>query len=221
MHLQIKQAQVEGRQVAMKLTKREEILIFIALLLACLVVMLNYVYTPISKKNSELKDKTMELAGQIDAFKVKKASVHQMKDKTGKLAKKLSTSIENVPGFFDTPQQLYDLENTLQKLCNLKNVNVYDPVDTVAISGEEIALQLRTNNNNLQKMIKALESAKYFNTLKTISVTKDSGGSDKEDKNMDLAVNMVVRFYSQNQPKNYPETYEFSDKSYGKSDIFK
>jgi Tfp pilus assembly protein PilO len=206
----------------MKLTKREEFLLFFALLLVSLILLYNYVYSPINKKNDELKNKSSELTSQIDEYKIKEASIQKMQAKLTELQKELSTQYEDIPKFLDQPELLYYLETAMGKLCISETVNFYDPVDTGAISGEEIGLQFKSDYDDLQKFLKALEAAKYFNTVQSVSITKNTENfNETDDKVKELEVNIILRFYSNKEDLDYPDNYEFLDKTYGKKDIFK
>ena len=206
-------------------------MLFGALIVAISAIFVTYVYLPLKKDVTTLQNQSTDLTIQIDDGKNKEKLINELKIEIAKLEEEIIAKQDNILKIWDQPELLNFIENTIGKLGEKKQISFFDAVDVAAIRSGDIEIMVDTNYDDLQKLFKKIETAKYLSTVQSFTISKNDKaagtGNEKDDKEKekekekDLKVTMVLRFYSQNQTAEYPEEYEFMDGKYGKKNIYK
>ncbi|MGB8453811.1 MAG: hypothetical protein WCD89_15990 [Anaerocolumna sp.] len=199
----------------MRLTKKEEKLLIGAIFIAAAVLFLVYVYFPLDKDINTLKIQQSELSNQIQQAEQRQESVLVLKKQISDLQEEMDTKYDDFLKLWDQPQILVFMEDTINSLGLKESVDFLEPVENSGTKSGDISMAIKTNYNNLKKLISKLEKAKYFNTVSAMDIV------DSEDDSSDpLEVNLILSFYSQESTDTYPDKYSFMNGKYKKSNIF-
>ncbi len=205
----------------MKLTTRERILLPAVLVIILSALFINFIYLPLNREIQELKTKTSEIGLKITEVQAKQADTLKLQEQAEELTDKLETDNPDILEKWDQPKLLVFIESIMTNLSDQKSIDFYDvvPADTLQVG--DINLVMETNYENLQKILKKLEKADYFNTISNYSITEvvtyDTAGTKLTNN---LAVNMNIRLYAKALQSDDPDEYDFMKGSFGKSDIF-
>ena len=205
----------------MKLTTRERILLPAVLVIILSALFINFVYLPLNREIQELESKTSEIGLKITEVQAKQADTLKLQEQAEELTDKLETDNPDILVKWDQPKLLVFIESIMTNLSDQKSIDFYDvvPADTLQVG--DINLVMETNYENLQKILKKLEKADYFNTISNYSITEvvtyDTAGTKLTNN---LAVNMNIRLYAKALQSDDPDEYDFMKGSFGKSDIF-
>lgn len=205
----------------MKLTTRERILLPAVLVIILSALFINFVYLPLNREIQELETKTGEIGLKITEVQAKQADTLKLQEQAEELTDKLETDNPDILEKWDQPKLLVFIESIMTNLSDQKSIDFYDvvPADTLQVG--DINLVMETNYENLQKILKKLEKADYFNTISNYSITEvvtyDTAGTKLTNN---LAVNMNIRLYAKALQSDDPDEYDFMKGSFGKSDIF-
>ncbi len=205
----------------MKLTTRERILLPAVLVVVLSALFINFVYLPLNREIQELETKTGEIGLKITEVQAKQADTFKLQGQAEELTDKLETDNPDILVKWDQPKLLVFIESIMTNLSDQKSIDFYDvvPADTLQVG--DINLVMETNYENLQKILKKLEKADYFNTISNYSITEvvtyDTAGTKLTNN---LAVNMNIRLYAKALQSDDPDEYDFMKGSFGKSDIF-
>lgn len=205
----------------MKLTTRERILLPAVLVIILSALFINFVYLPLNREIQELETKTGEIGLKITEVQTKQTDTLKLQEQAEELTDKLETDNPDILEKWDQPKLLVFIESIMTNLSDQKSIDFYDvvPADTLQVG--DINLVMETNYENLQKILKKLEKADYFNTISNYSITEvvtyDTAGTKLTNN---LAVNMNIRLYAKALQSDDPDEYDFMKGSFGKSDIF-
>lgn len=204
----------------MKLTNREKILLPAALLLIVIALFINFITLPLFKDINKIKTQTQELDTQLAEAKAKQVEVDKLKVEIEKMQ---ANSIENTDGIlqiWDQAELLYTIEDIIDPYCKKKSIDFFNIPSIGSVQAGGVSISINTNYDDLKKLLKALEQAKYFNTITLFDVKKSELGlvADAEEDNLEVSMNLS--FYSQNMATEYPETYNFMNGKYGKENLF-
>ena len=205
----------------MKLTTRERILLPAVLVIILSALFINFVYLPLNREIQELESKTSEIGLKITEVQAKQADTLKLQEQAEELTDKLETDNPDILVKWDQPKLLVFIESIMTNLSDQKSIDFYDvvPADTLQVG--DINLVMETNYENLQKILKKLEKADYFNTIPNYSITEaityDTTGTKLTNN---LAVSMNIRLYAKALQSDDPDEYDFMKGSFGKSDIF-
>ncbi len=199
----------------MKLTKKEQRLLIGAVFVAVAALFLVYVYLPLDKEISDLKIESSELSMKIQQAEQRQESVLKLKKQISDMQEEMDTKYDDFLKIWDQPQLLVFMEETIDDLGLKKSVELLEPVVSGGTKSGDISLALKTNYDDLMKLIKKFEKAKYFSTVSSMEIV------DSEDDSSDpLEVNLILSFYSQESTDTYPDKYSFINGKYKKSNIF-
>lgn len=220
----------------MKLTKRERVLLFGALIIVVIAVFFTYVYLPLTKEIEALKVQSEDLTIQLQEAQTKQGLVKDMEKQLIVIREDVKTKQDDILPIWDQAELLVFVEETIDELCERESINFFDPTEVSKVKTGEIGITLKTNYEDLQKIWDKLENAKYFNTVTSFDIAEieensqlvikpevgvletDSLETDNNQKNLEVTMNL--RFYSQNLINEYPNEYEFMNGKYGKTNIF-
>jgi Na+-translocating ferredoxin:NAD+ oxidoreductase RnfG subunit len=213
----------------MKLTKREQVLLLGALMIAVAVMFVNYVYFPIQKDIKELSNQSKQLMIQIDEAKQKQELVKILEGQLAELQAENDKIYEDVMKTWDEPEILVYIEETLDESGVSELIDNYGVITGAGYLKGDINLKISATYENLLIILKKLEEGKYFTTVESMDI-KDKENSvktadDKDDKaknaeGKQLDINLVLRFYALDYLKQYSEDYPFMKGKYSKTKIF-
>ncbi len=205
----------------MKLTNREKILLPLVLFAVLTTLFINFVYNPLNKEITNLKNQEGELEIQLQEAIAKQAEVNKLKKQIVTLQDDITSNNEDILKIWDQAELLVLIEQNMEALCKKNTIDFFDVVATNALQAGDINVVINTDYNNLQKLFKKLEEAEYFNTITNFSIEKsDTSTSDDSESNKELEVSMNIRFYSFDLEKQFPKNYSFMNGEFGKTEIF-
>jgi uncharacterized membrane-anchored protein YjiN (DUF445 family) len=205
----------------MKLTNREKIILPAALLIIIAALFINFVYLPMDKDIKNLKIQSQDLENQIQDEEMKQKLIVTLQSQIDEANEKLLNSNKDILKVWDQAELLVFVENIIDKYSQKKSIDFFDVVTVDVVQKGEISLVVKTSYDDLLKLLKAFETADYYNNITSLSVKKVAEGMDdtKESSKL-LEATMTIRFYSQNLNNKYPEKYDFTIGNYGKENIF-
>jgi len=225
---------IVGRLVKMKLTKREKALLLIVFAISVAAIFLNYVYFPLNKEVKGLRDESVVLTMQVQEGEQKKRLVEELENEIIIMKTEADTKNKDILKIWDQPELLAFIEKNIDKLCDKVSVEFYEYISAEGLQSGDIGIIFKANNSNLKKILKKFEEAQYFSTVTSISVYNNEEDSFETADNLEevdtleaaddqeiLEVNLVLRFYCQNQSQEYPDKYQFMNGEYSKTDIFR
>lgn len=203
----------------MKLTKREIILLVIVLVLGSTFLYAKYVYSPLDKDIKKLKDEYEQLVEEEAKVKLLDEKIKILKDELLEIENSSNEAYEGMLDIWDQAANLVYMEKVTKNLCDKVVINSYTPVDVGNLRSADINLDIVTNYDNLQKILKNLEEGQHYCTIENISM--DVKSRDSEDwPPLELNVNLTVRFYVKGQDTDYPDNYNFMKGKFNKKNIF-
>lgn len=203
----------------MKLTKREIILLVIVLVLGSTFLYAKYVYSPLDKDIKKLKDEYEQLVEEEAKVKLLDEKIKILKDELLEIENSSNEAYEGMLDIWDQAANLVYMEKVTKNLCDKVVINSYTPVDVGNLRSADINLDIVTNYDNLQKILKNLEEGQHYCTIENISM--DVRSRDSEDwPPLELNVNLTVRFYVKGQDTDYPDNYNFMKGKFNKKNIF-
>ena len=203
----------------MKLTKREIILLVIVLVLGSTFLYAKYVYSPLDKDIKKLKDEYEQLVEEEAKVKLLDEKIKILKDELLEIENSSNEAYEGMLDIWDQAANLVYMEKVTKNLCDKVVINSYTPVDVGNLRSADINLNIVTNYDNLQKILKNLEEGQHYCTIENISM--DVRSRDSEDwPPLELNVNLTVRFYVKGQDTDYPDNYNFMKGKFNKKNIF-
>lgn len=203
----------------MKLTKREIILLVIVLVLGSTFLYAKYVYSPLDKDIKKLKDEYEQLVEEEAKVKLLDEKIKILKDELLEIENSSNEAYEGMLDIWDQAANLVYMEKVTKNLCDKVVINSYTPVDVGNLRSADINLNIVTNYDNLQKILKNLEEGQHYCTIENISM--DVRSRDSEDwPPLELNVNLTVRFYVKGQDTDYPDNYDFMKGKFNKKNIF-
>lgn len=203
----------------MKLTKREIILLVIVLVLGSTFLYAKYVYSPLDKDIKKLKDEYEQLVEEEAKVKLLDEKIKILKDELLEIENSSNEAYEGMLDIWDQAANLVYMEKVTKNLCDKVVINSYTPVDVGNLRSADVNLNIVTNYDNLQKILKNLEEGQHYCTIENISM--DVRSRDSEDwPPLELNVNLTVRFYVKGQDTDYPDNYNFMKGKFNKKNIF-
>ncbi|CUH93140.1 GspMb/PilO family protein [Herbinix luporum] len=203
----------------MKLTKREIILLVIVLVLGSTFLFVKYVYSPLDKDIKKLKDEYEQLVEEEAKVKLLDEKIKILKDELLEIENSSNEAYEGMLDIWDQAANLVYMEKVTKNLCDKVVINSYTPVDVGNLRSADVNLDIVTNYDNLQKILKNLEEGQHYCTIENISM--DVRSRDSEDwPPLELNVNLTVRFYVKGQDTDYPDNYDFMKGKFNKKNIF-
>jgi hypothetical protein len=203
----------------MKLTKREIILLVIVLVLGSTFLYAKYVYSPLDKDIKKLKDEYEQLVEEEAKVKLLDEKIKILKDELLEIENSSKEAYEGMLDIWDQAANLVYMEKVTKNLCDKVVINSYTPVDVGNLRSADVNLDIVTNYDNLQKILKNLEEGQHYCTIENISM--DVKSRDSEDwPPLELNVNLTVRFYVKGQDTDYPDNYNFMKGKFNKKNIF-
>lgn len=203
----------------MKLTKREIILLVIVLVLGSTFLYAKYVYSPLDKDIKKLKDEYEQLVEEEAKVKLLDEKIKILKDELLEIENSSNEAYEGMLDIWDQAANLVYMEKVTKNLCDKVVINSYTPVDVGNLRSADVNLDIVTNYDNLQKILKNLEEGQHYCTIENISM--DVKSRDSEDwPPLELNVNLTVRFYVKGQDTDYPDNYNFMKGKFNKKNIF-
>lgn len=203
----------------MKLTKREIILLVIVLVLGSTFLFVKYVYSPLDKDIKKLKDEYEQLVEEEAKVKLLDEKIKILKDELLEIENSSKEAYEGMLDIWDQAANLVYMEKVTKNLCDKVVINSYTPVDVGNLRSADVNLNIVTNYDNLQKILKNLEEGQHYCTIENISM--DVKSRDSEDwPPLELNVNLTVRFYVKGQDTDYPDNYNFMKGKFNKKNIF-
>lgn len=203
----------------MKLTKREIILLVIVLVLGSTFLYAKYVYSPLDKDIKKLKDEYEQLVEEEAKVKLLDEKIKILKDELLEIENSSNEAYEGMLDIWDQAANLVYMEKVTKNLCDKVVINSYTPVDVGNLRSADVNLDIVTNYDNLQKILKNLEEGQHYCTIENISM--DVRSRDSEDwPPLELNVNLTVRFYVKGQDTDYPDNYNFMKGKFNKKNIF-
>lgn len=203
----------------MKLTKREIILLVIVLVLGSTFLYAKYVYSPLDKDIKKLKDEYEQLVEEEAKVKLLDEKIKILKDELLEIENSSNEAYEGMLDIWDQAANLVYMEKVTKNLCDKVVINSYTPVDVGNLRSADVNLNIVTNYDNLQKILKNLEEGQHYCTIENISM--DVKSRDSEDwPPLELNVNLTVRFYVKGQDTDYPDNYNFMKGKFNKKNIF-
>lgn len=205
----------------MKLTKRERILLSGALLIAVVAIFVNYVYVPLRKDIKTLTSQAEEISTQIEDAKQKQALVEVLEKQLTDLQKDVDKSLKDVMKTWDEPEILVYIEQTLEQLGSSNLIENYGVISAEGYLNGDINIKLTATNENLKKILKKFEEGKYFNTVQTMIVAKNTiPDSNGDTKKKELDIELILRFYALDYLTEYTKEYKFMKGKFNKTNIF-
>jgi len=205
----------------MKLTKREKVLLFGALIIVVVTVFITYIYLPLTKEIETLQVQSEDFSIQLQEAQAREGLIKEMEKQLITVQDDVKTKHGDILKVWDQAELLVFVERSIDELCNKESIDFFDTVEVDKVLTGDIGIRIKTNYENLQKIWDKFENAKYFNTVTSFKITDAEGSSVVTDDNKkELEVTMNIRFYSQNLINEYSNEYDFMDGGYGKTNIF-
>ncbi|HOB20765.1 MAG TPA: hypothetical protein PK830_01900 [Candidatus Atribacteria bacterium] len=199
----------------MKLSKRELGLLVLLLVFAVGALYYTQFYTPMSKQLTDLASKSQNLTIQITDAKSRISKIPDVESQINELENEFDNLKEKFLDGWDEPVLMVYLEDLIGDLAE-KTTIYFDrnSPDKLYNSGT-IRISLNTSYQNFKSVISKLENGLLYNVPSSVSLDY----SDDSDKS--LKADLILKFYTLNEPDPFKDDYEFMKGQYGKENIFR
>lgn len=223
----------------MKLSKREQVMLSGALIIAIAALFLVYYYMPVQSELKILKEQSDKLAYELESAKQTKILVESLEKQIENLQQQVEENHPDLLRVWDQPEVLVYLEEVIARLGIKEQVTFFDVIaaeDSVYEAGS-VMLTLNTNYRALKRLLGELEQGRYFTTVQSLDIAAGPAdgnplrgyytvGAGQEDlaiiseNQKSLEVQLVLTFYSCGYEEEFPKEYHFLDGDYSKENIF-
>lgn len=214
----------------MRLSKREQILIIGALIIAIMVLFINYYYFPIQAEIKNLKTTAQEVTLKVENAKQKKALTEQL---TAELTKLQETSDENkeyVIDSFDDAEILVYINDNLGDYVSKDSIQYTSTEQNDLYVTCDVTIDFKTDYDELKQIILNFEEGDYYTSLTKLEVKSADSTEAAEDEYVEeldedeiyypLEASIGLRFYAKSLDWDGQADYNFMDGLYTKDYLF-
>jgi Tfp pilus assembly protein PilO len=225
----------------MKLSKREIVLLFVAVIVLAGFLYYTYYYKPYQAEAARLKTTIEEQRQMLDLEKLEKTQIATQAQRIAELTAELEGQLESIPTGVDEPALLVFLEGAVSDLST--NHSIKFAVETKSLGYCQIntvTINLSTSYPNLLTILRRLENAPYRNRILIMTVdskvtrqsaaTEETAGEEEATEEVTvepvmvepylLEVYLSIDFFSFSGSVDPNKEYDFMTGVYDNTDLF-
>lgn len=202
----------------MKLSTREQNLLWIILVFLIGFLVYNYSYTPLQEEIETLKSKSSELEFEVEKLQGIELLIETSKKEITEYQDRLKNDHNDIPATWDQAELLYHSDQIIGKSATKRQVTLeINDDEEIEVASGFVNLNIAANYKNLNTILDSFENSKYLNELTAMSImTKE----EEEVRSEDFDISLTFMFYNKDSVNFYAE-YEFMNGKYGKNELFK
>ena len=180
-----------------RLTKREQHLVFVVLLIALLGLFIYYYYFPLKDEIEEMHNRSEALTLDINDAMVTKSFVENARQEKLELEEKSLEYEAYLMDSIDEPILLSYIEGIAFKDSEKQDLSYSALTDNELYLHKDIDLNFNIEYKDLKKILEKFEEGEHYSTLNSISIEKNESIEDEEYDDDDLPLNVAysIRFY--------------------------
>lgn len=207
------------------MSKREKILIAVALTAILAFVYFNYFLTPVQKQTEELRTAVDDNLLKVKEMEAYQKKIDEMNAELAKIDEQSEAEIAKIPAQLDQVELMMEIDRITKENGRIEGV-VFEPVEArTYYQAVPIVLEMYCTYTQMYGIIDQLEKSEYLNLVREIKVDTltvdmvDLDPSDGAGKKLDMLI--TLDFIGLDINMITPGKYTFiNDGEYGNEELF-